>query len=301
MKRNILIILICLVLTSSCAIAAKYKVTTSGTVKNKGKVISPTQSTTTNYYNVYTPQNYINNNQVNVGQIPVIELVMDYSGSMSNWIKEAKRAMSSIMSQIPSTTAVGFRVFGHDSNGSNPANGGALADVKKIVKKNGKYVAITENFIGNTSGSCSATRQVAGVTMANTNSILNGMNSVGIGGATPLVYGLDRAIYQDFASISRNTPKKVVLITDGGENCGGDPCAFAQSLMSKRQDVHIDVILVGGSSSKLACLAQTTGGKFYTVKNLSNFSTIMQQSMTTPASGTKQQNNQNKQYYEFIK
>ena len=298
MKRNLIIAITLIIITSCCAFAAKYKVNTSGTVKQNGQVVSPTKTTTTNYYNVYTPQNYIENNQVNAGQIPVIELVMDYSGSMSNWIIEAKNAMSSIIGQIPSTTAVGFRVFGHDSNGSNPSNGGALADVKKVVKKNGKYVAITENFIGNTSGTCSATRQVASVTKANANSILRGMNSVYIGGATPLVYGLDRAIHQDLVSFSRQTPKKVVLITDGGENCGGDPCAFAKSLMSKRQDVHIDVILVGGSSSKLSCLAQTTGGKFYTVKNLSNFSTVVKQSMTTPSSKTPQQN---QQYYEFIK
>lgn len=298
MKRNLIIAIALIIITSCGAFAAKYKVNTSGTVKQNGQIVSPTKTTTTNYYNVYTPQNYIGNNQVNAGQIPVIELVMDYSGSMSNWIIEAKNAMSSIIGQIPSTTAVGFRVFGHDSNGSNPSNGGALADVKKVVKKNGKYVAITENFIGNTSGTCSATRQVASVTKANANSILRGMNSVYIGGATPLVYGLDRAIYQDLVSFSRQMPKKVVLITDGGENCGGDPCAFAKSLMSKRQDVHIDVILVGGSSSKLSCLAQTTGGKFYTVKNLSNFSTVVKQSMTTPSSKTPQQN---QQYYEFIK
>lgn len=298
MKKNIIIVITLILLTSCGAFAARYKVNTSGTVKQNGKIVSPAKTTTTNYYNVYTPQNYIGNNQVNVGQIPVIEIVMDYSGSMSNWIREAKNAMSSIIGQIPSTTAIGFRVFGHDSNGSNPADGSALASVKKVVKKNGKYVAITENFIGSTRGTCSATRQVASITKANASSILKGMNSVDIGGATPLVYGLDRAIYKDLVSFSRQISKKVVLITDGGENCGGDPCAFAQNLMSKRQDVHIDVILVGSSSSNLSCLAQTTGGNFYTVKDLSNFSTVMQQSMTTPSSNVQQQN---QQYYEFIK
>ena len=36
---------------------------------------------------------------------------MDYSGSMSNWIIEAKRAMTAIIAQIPSTTSVGFKVL----------------------------------------------------------------------------------------------------------------------------------------------------------------------------------------------
>lgn len=298
MKKYIIVAILVVFITSCSAIAAKYKVTTSGTVKQNGQIVSPSKTQTTNYYNVYTPQNYIGSNQVNAGQIPVIELVMDYSGSMSNWINEAKRAMSSIMAQIPSSTAVGFRTFGHNLNGSNPSNSATVAQVKKIVKKNGKYMAVTQNIVGNTSGYCSSTRQVAGISRGNISSIQRGMNSVDIGGATPLVYGLDRAIYQDFASISQNTLKKVVLITDGGENCGGDPCAFASQLMSKRQDVHIDVVLVGSNSSKLSCLAKTTGGKFYNVKNLSDFSTVVQQSMTTPSSRVQEQN---KQYYEFIK
>lgn len=299
MKKFLILFLVFFVVAGS-AFAAKYKVNTSGVVKNNGKVVSPSVNTA-NPYNVYNASNYVSSNTVNANSVGTIELVMDYSGSMSNWIVQAKQAMSQIIAQIPSSTNVGFRVFGHDNFGSNPNNNTVLAEVKKVVKKNGKYKVVSQvnQTIGSTSGYCSATAQVAPITRANPTNLLNGMNSVSIGGATPLVYALDRAINQDFANMSKNYSKKIVLITDGGENCGGDPCAFAKKLMTQRNDISIDVVLVSGwFNGKLSCLADTTGGKMYRVNNLSDFSTVLTQSMTT---APKEMPVQNQQQYEFIK
>ena len=297
MKKFIILFLILVVISSCTAFAAKYKVNTSGVVKNNGKVVSPVINTA-NPYNVYNAQNYVSSNTVNANSVSTIELVMDYSGSMSNWIEQAKQAMGQIISQIPSSTNVGFRVFGHDNFGANPNNNATLATVKKVVKKNGKYKVMTQSdtTIGSTSGYCSATSQVAPIMKANSGNILNGMNSVSVGGATPLVYALDRAVNQDFAGLDKSYSKKIVLVTDGGENCGGDPCAFAKKLMSQRNDVHIDVVLVSGWFSKLSCLADTTGGKMYKVNNLSNFSTVLTQSMTTPPKEIPVQTQQ----YEYL-
>ena len=113
---------------------AKYTVNTSGTIKNKSGIVitSPANSVNQSYYNNYNVNNYIVSNQVNSLSVGVIEFVMDYSGSMSNWIEVAKRSMSAILAQIPSITKVGFRVFGHDYNGKNP--NGTVKEVKKIIK-----------------------------------------------------------------------------------------------------------------------------------------------------------------------
>ena len=299
-KKFITMVLTGIVLTTTVAFAAKYTVNTSGTVKNQAgqTITSPANSINQNYYNNYTAANYVNNNVVNQTQVGVVEIVMDFSGSMSNWITAAKRSMSAIVAQIPASTRVGFRVFGHDSNGSNPASIHTLQDVKKIVKNGNKFTVVTERSpIGTTRGACSATKQVAPIISANYNSILAGMNSVDIGGATPLVYALDRAAYQDFATLDTVTPKKIVLITDGGENCGGDPCAFARSLMKKRSDIHIDVVLVSSFSKSLSCLASTTGGHLYNVNNLSDFSTTLTRTIQSqPAT----QQEIKKHSYEFI-
>ncbi|MBR1776041.1 hypothetical protein IJ750_03075 [bacterium] len=300
MKKNIALFLsAAIALTSGMAFAAKYTINKSGTVKTQtGQVVtSPANTTNQNVFNNFYSQEYIASNQVNSTQVGIIEIVMDYSGSMSNWIGVAKRSISTIISQIPPSTRVGFRVFGHDSNGNNPASIHTLQDVKKIVKNGNKFKVVTERGpIGTTAGACSATQQVAAITAVNSNALLSGMNSVDIGGATPLVYALDRAVYQDFANYDTSTPKKIILITDGGENCGGDPCAFAKSLMRKRSDVHIDVVLASSASRSLTCLSSTTGGHFYSVDNLSDFTSTMTRSMKAEPviKDSKKQN------YEFI-
>ena len=299
-KRLLTLFIVGTTFATTAAFAAKYTINTSGTVKNQAgqTITSPANTINQNYYNNYTAANYVNNNVVNQTQVDTIEIVMDFSGSMSNWITAAKRSMASIIAQIPSTTKVGFRVFGHDSNGSNPTSIHTLQDVKKIIKNGNKFTVVTEkNPVGTIKGACSATKQVSPIISANSNSILAGMNSVDIGGATPLVYALDRAAYQDFANLDTVTPKKIILITDGGENCGGDPCAFARALMKKRSDIHIDVVLASSYSKSLSCLATTTGGHLYNVNNLSDFSkTLTKTIQSQPAT----QQEIKKQNYEYI-
>ena len=307
MKRLLVFILAVTVSATSCVFAAKYKVNSSGVVKsNGGKVISaPANTVNQNYYNNYSATNYVSNNQVNSTQVNTIEIVMDYSGSMANWIGVAKRSMTSIVAQIPPSVNLGFRVFGHDMNGGNPSNS-TIQQVKKIVRKsNGKYDVKTgaDAVVGQTYGACSATQQVTKIAPANAQSMLFGMDSVNIGGVTPLVYALDRAVNQDFAGMDMVSPKKIVLITDGYENCNGDPCAFARKLMQTRSDIHIDVVLVSSNSRALTCLASTTGGHFYTIDNLSDFSSVVNQSIQSVPSDTVQQNQPPvpTQNYEYIK
>lgn len=316
MKKFAMVLLVLGILSCCCCVfaATKYRVNSSGVVKYSGNVVSaPANSVNQNpnsgytynynYYNNYMAPAYVANNQVNVNQVGIVEIVMDFSGSMSNWIGVAKQSMASIVNQIPSSTKLGFRVFGHNSYGNNP-NVPMVQEVKQIVSsgKNKFKVVTKANPTGNTTGACSATQQVAGIYAANGQALLNGMNSVDLGGATPLVYALDRAVYQDFVNFDSVTPKKIVLITDGGENCGGDPCEFARRLMSKRSDVHIDVVLVSSNSRALSCLATTTGGHFYNINNLSDFSTTITNSIQSqPTSVPNTINNNQQQYYEFVK
>lgn len=307
MKQKLLLLaLIVGITTSGAAFAAKYKVNTSGAVKSQsGKVItSPANTTNQNYYNNYQAPNYVSSNQVNAFPVGTIEIVMDYSGSMANWIGVAKRSMSAIVAQIPPTTKVGFRVFGYDFDGNNPPTSNTVQQVKKIVKKkNGKFSVVTSaGAVGDTTGACAATRQVTYVAPVDEYALLRGMNSVNIGGATPLVYALDRTVYQDFAGFDNISPKKIILITDGGENCNGDPCEFARQLMQRRKDIHIDVVLVSSNSKALSCLSTTTGGHFYNINNLSDFSTIMNQVITSTPNEVQDSNNSAPtQNYEFIK
>ena len=292
MKRIISISLILALSISTSVYAAKYTINTSGSVKSNGKIVSPAIK---NPYSVYNASQYVNSVASKTASVNIIDIVMDYSGSMSNCIEAAKKAMASIVAQIPPETNLGFRVFGHDFNGTNPNNSATLAKVKKIIKqKNGKYTVQTkESPVGNKSGYCAATQVVSPIAKANSDSLLRGMNSANVGGATPLVYALDRAVEEDL-SVFSNQPKKIILITDGGENCGGDPCAYARDLAKTHPEIHIDVVLVQGRFSSLNCLATQTGGKVYNLDNLSDFSNVIQESINSPVESSSPM-----QQYEF--
>jgi len=59
---------------------------------------------------------------------------------------------------------------------------------------------------------------------------------------------------------------EIILITDGADTCGGDPC-YRASLLRKELDVKINVIAVGidyeDARKSLICIAEKSGGKFY--------------------------------------
>ena len=71
--------------------------------------------------------------------------------------------------------------------------------------------------------------------------------------------------------------------------------------MAKRTDVHIDVVLVSSNSRALTCLSATTGGHFYNINNLSDFSTTINQSLqSAPGAIIPTTPNQSEQHYEFV-
>ncbi len=65
-----------------------------------------------------------------------------------------------------------------------------------------------------------------------------------------------------------NRESTILLVSDGGESCGGDPCMVARELARQKPHLKINVVDIGGSGAA-ACVAQATGGKVYTVSNIS--------------------------------
>ena len=266
MKLKALILAI--IFSVTCCMAATYKVSPNGAV-NRTSLYTNYRSTT------YTP---------NTSAVSYVEIVMDFSGSMNAWVQEAKRAMTKIVSAIPSNINVGFRVFGQDISSTKNIAQTALS----VQKKGTSYVVKAQTPMN----ACSASTQVAPISGFNSSRLISGMNSVNLGGATPMVYALEKTVYQDFAPLPASAPKKIILITDGGENCGGDPCAFARNL--NRSDIQIDVVLVSSNSRALTCVTSETGGNFYTLNNVSELTNTLKKSITSESTSEPQQN------YEFI-
>jgi Ca-activated chloride channel family protein len=79
-------------------------------------------------------------------------------------------------------------------------------------------------------------------------------------GRTPLTASVQIAAAALGAGSRRGV---VVLVTDGEENCGADPCALGRTLAARGGLLRVHVVgfrLRVLESSALACLARSTGG-----------------------------------------
>lgn len=78
-------------------------------------------------------------------------------------------------------------------------------------------------------------------------------------------------------------PATVVVVSDGEDTCGGDPCAAARKLKAQKPLLKINVIdLSGGRSSVLQCVASVTGGRVFTPRSASQMNEEMQQATGQP-------------------
>jgi Ca-activated chloride channel family protein len=109
----------------------------------------------------------------------------------------------------------------------------------------------------------------------NHNAIINKIKSIKPKGVTPITFSLLQAA-KDFPTSSgyRNI---LILITDGVESCGGDPCTVSLELQRKGIFLRPFIIGLGLQSGKaLDCV-----GKFLDTQNASSFNQILNKSIET--------------------
>lgn len=109
----------------------------------------------------------------------------------------------------------------------------------------------------------------------NHNTIINEIKDITPRGVTPITYSLLQAA-RDFPTASgyRNI---VILITDGVESCGGDPCQASIELQRKGVFLRPFIIGLGVPGGKvLDCV-----GKFIDAENTQSFNKILNESIET--------------------
>lgn len=232
-------------------------------------------------YNVYTPQVYKqsgmkpSNTRSNLNG-GAIELLIDYSGSMTDWIKIALETMEVIVPRIDKDVNLSLRVFGDAW----------------------RYSSL-----------CKASRMVTRFKKDNNANVLIGLKGTQIGGSTPIEFALKETIEKDLSLIyTPGIKKKIILVTDGHDVCGGDPCAYIRQVMKIRNDIQIDVVQMG-QGDELMCLTAATGGRYYKVDNRIRFENAFEQSFSVPqgtvskereAKQAPQQNKTAPRGYKFI-
>lgn len=281
MKKLLFILSLIIFIANNCYAAPNYNFSQTNTHNQN--------------INIYKPSNYINNQVINKSQYDIVEIVIDYSGSMRQWIDRAKQTMLQILPQIPSTTHVGLRVFGQKTSNNTILNSNNL--LENVAHNMG-------SMLGSVTNTCKATSQIVNISPINTTSLISAMNNTHIGSSTPLTLALEQTIYYDFKNKNSANKKKIILITDGGESCGRNPCAFIKNLVKTRNDIQIDVIMINGSLN-LKCLSDETGGNFYNVNSSYAFNSALDSSLKSIPLNTSPSSNaihpqQKTNHYQFI-
>ncbi|HEY9734294.1 MAG TPA: VWA domain-containing protein [Drouetiella sp.] len=170
-----------------------------------------------------------------------ILFVLDASYSMKEKLSgemkmtAAKEVLQNALSRIPNSVNIGLRVFGQ--NYSN------LAQID-----------------------CQQTALLVPIGQHNRGAIIKSIRQIEPYGMTPIMYALRLAAEDDFRGVVG--PKTVILITDGADTCGGDPCAYLNLLRARGIRMKVDVVGVDLAREKAAreqlkCITAISLGKYY--------------------------------------
>jgi hypothetical protein len=95
-------------------------------------------------------------------------------------------------------------------------------------------------------------------------------------GVTPTAGALDKAV-----SAFDGKPGRIILVTDGGEECGVDVCKVGERLAKAAVRVRVDVVGFGLSSSarsSLTCITEDTGGRFHDADSKESLAAALEKS-----------------------
>ncbi len=174
-----------------------------------------------------------------------ILILLDCSFSMKEKLEgnmqkmdAAKMVLQQALARVPSDVNLGLRVFGQ----------GYTGDPFMDCKQSGLLVPLGQG---------------------NRRSIIERVRQVHPYGLTPLEYALRQAAENDLTGLPG--PKTLILISDGADTCGGNPCEFIKQL--PRMGIKLKVDIVGLSLKnrpddvmarhQLNCITETSGGKYY--------------------------------------
>ena len=183
------------------------------------------------------------------GQAPKTKMIiiLDASGSMvqkvqgsRSKIEIAKEVVGTLVRNLDPNIEVGFMVYGHRAKGD-------CSDIELIVPPIG----------------------------SNADLIVRQLNKIHPKGQTPICASVEKA-----AEELRYTEGKasVVVVTDGEETCGGDPCALGKKLKEKGIDFKAHIVGFGlekGEGAGLKCLAEETGGLFLEARSAESLTTAL--------------------------
>ncbi len=191
-----------------------------------------------------------------------VELIIDDSGSMAQKvvggrkIDVAKQVFSGLVQDLPPDAQTAVRTYGRQH---------------VYTKRDCNDMELLVPF-----GPNGASR------------VLPGVKALRPNGMTPIAASLEAAA-KDFAG-KEGQNNIIILLTDGEEDCNGDPCAAAKAVHDAGIRLQINVIgfnVMDKERPQLQCIAKAGGGKYYDAKNAAELkvaaSEVKERIVATPA------------------
>lgn len=176
--------------------------------------------------------------------------ILDGSGSMWGRVDDtpkisiAKEVMTELVGELPDASQAGLMAYGHRRKGD-------CSDIESLV-------ALGPLDRG------SLTRRI---------------QTLNPKGKTPITGAVEQAVEQ-LRSIEERA--SIVLVSDGLESCGGDPCAAVTAAREAGVNFRMHVVGFGlgdTDAGQLQCMAKAGGGEYYTAANAAELSRALQEAV----------------------
>ncbi len=172
-----------------------------------------------------------------------VELVIDDSGSMAQKVEGqskiaiAKQVLSEMVPDLPKDAQVAVRTYGRQ----RPSSQHDCSDMELLIP-----------FGPN-----------------NSDRVLPGVQALKPNGMTPIASSLQAAAANDFVG-KEGQNNIIILLSDGQEDCNGDPCTVAKLVHAA--GIHLQINVIGfhvqpKEREQLKCVADAAGGKYYDASN----------------------------------
>jgi hypothetical protein len=196
------------------------------------------------------------------------ELILDASGSMAGKVgrqtklQAAKDVLAEVVANLPEDVEVALRVYGHRIA---PGRAGACQDSELVFP----FARVDKPRL------------------------LERVRAMRALGTTPIAYSL-RQVARDFGSSPGE--KMVILVTDGKEECGGNPGEAAAELLATGLRLQVNIVgfalADAETKAEVQRVAELTGGRFFDAANAAGLRRAIEQALAVPyevldAMGTK--------------
>ena len=162
-------------------------------------------------------------------------------------------------------------MWGKMPKGANAKFESARTAINKSLIKTDKALKSGLIVLG---GSCSGVTTPVPPTLQSLSKISTALNQLNPRSKGPISLSLRTA--KDV--LEPKTGAAVLLIHDGSDNCGQDPCAAAADFAKAHKGVPVNLISIDNSradASAMRCVAKKTGGKVFIANSIDQISTAM--------------------------